>query len=204
MTETIPVYIKGKDEVLQAEPAPGNQAIQPDKEPVTPPQALPKGDAKATAKTAKVTLVLDPLSITRVLSEGQKQTKLIITVAAIKFEAMVNSKSYRKALATLDELGTDSCAVILQANTDQEAGIHRQAKLRKQQHLSTVCHTLWHLHINENWPIDGELFAEVAKRHGNKKGLGASTIRAWFYDDMKPMLELLGGGMCVTHSLVKK
>jgi hypothetical protein len=32
MTETIPVYIKGTDKVLQAEPAPGNQAIQPDKE----------------------------------------------------------------------------------------------------------------------------------------------------------------------------
>jgi hypothetical protein len=119
MTETIPVYIKGTGEVLQAEPAPGNQAIQPDKEPVTPPQALPKGDAKATAKTAKVTLVLDPASITRVLSEGKKQTKLIITVAAIKFEAMINSKSYRKALATLDELGADSCNVILQASMTQ-------------------------------------------------------------------------------------
>jgi hypothetical protein len=79
-------------------------------------KALPKGDAKASAKAAKVTLVLDPLSITRVLSEGQKQTKLVVTVASMKFEAMVNSKSYRKALATLDELGADSCNVILQAS----------------------------------------------------------------------------------------
>ena len=80
MTETIPVYIKGSDTVLQAEPAPGNQPIQPDNEPAAPPKALSKVDAKATAKAAKVTLVLDPLSITRVLSEGQKQTKLVVTV----------------------------------------------------------------------------------------------------------------------------
>jgi len=37
MTETIPVYIKGTDTVLQAEPAPDNQAIQIDTEPGTPP-----------------------------------------------------------------------------------------------------------------------------------------------------------------------
>ncbi|MEI7996917.1 MAG: hypothetical protein WCH01_18640 [Methylococcaceae bacterium] len=30
MTETIPVYIKATDKVLQAEPAPDNQAIQTD------------------------------------------------------------------------------------------------------------------------------------------------------------------------------
>ena len=116
MTETIPVYIKGTDKVLQAEPAPGNQAIQSEKEEAAPPKALPKGDAKATAKAAKVTLVLDPLSIARVLSEGQKQTKVIVTVASMKFEAMVNSKSYRKALASIDELGADNCNVILQAS----------------------------------------------------------------------------------------
>ena len=116
MTEPIPVYIKGKDEVLQAEPAPTNQVIHSDTEPVAPPKVLPKGDAKASAKTAKVTLVLDPLSITRVCSEGKKQTKLIITVATMKFEAMINSKSYRKALASIDELGADNCSVILQAS----------------------------------------------------------------------------------------
>ena len=137
MTEVIPVYIKGKDEVLLLEPAPTNQAIHGDKEATAaPPKVLPKGDAKASAKTAKVTLVLDPLSITRVNSEGQKQTKLIITVGAMKFEAMVNSKSYRKALVTLDELGADSCAVILQASMTvpgklESAGIAVQPKAPK-------------------------------------------------------------------------
>jgi len=32
MTETIPVYTKGTNKVLQAEPAPGNQVIQGDQE----------------------------------------------------------------------------------------------------------------------------------------------------------------------------
>ena len=53
------------------------------------------------------------------LSEGQKQIKLIITVGTMKFEAMVNSKSYRKALASIDELGTDNCNIILQASMTQ-------------------------------------------------------------------------------------
>jgi hypothetical protein len=136
MTDPIPVFIKGTDKVLLAEPAPGNQAIQPEKEVITPPIVLPKGDAKASAKTAKVTLVLDPLSITRVLSEGQKQIKLIVTVASMKFEAMVNSKSYRKALASIDELGANSCNVILQASmtipgTLEAAGLAVMPKLQK-------------------------------------------------------------------------
>jgi hypothetical protein len=134
MTETIPVYIKGTDKVLQAEPAPGNQAIQSEKEEAAPPKALPKGDAKASAKAAKVTLVLDPLSITRVLSEGQKQVKVIVTVASMKFEAMINS--YRKALASIDELGADSCNVILQASMTvpgklEAAGLAVQPKAPK-------------------------------------------------------------------------
>ena len=33
----------------------------------------------------------------------------------MKFEAMVNSKSYRKALASIDEYVPDGCNVILQA-----------------------------------------------------------------------------------------
>jgi hypothetical protein len=136
MSETIPVYIKGTDKVLLAEPAPGNQAIRPEKEAAAPPKALPKGDAKASAKAAKVTLVLDPLSITRVLSEGQKQVKVIVTVASMKFEAMINSKSYRKALASIDELGADSCNVILQASMTvpgklESAGLAVQAKAPK-------------------------------------------------------------------------
>ncbi len=107
----IPVYIKGSGKVLQANPAPGNQHTNAD---TTPAPTLPKGDVKATAKSAKITLVLDPSSITRVDSEGKKQTKLIVTVGAMKFEVMINSKSYRKALALIDEYGMDGCHPIIQ------------------------------------------------------------------------------------------
>jgi hypothetical protein len=83
-----------------------------------------------------VTLVLDPSSITRVCSEGKKQTKLIITVGSMKFEAQVNSKSYRKALASIDELGTDNCNIILQATMAvqgklESAGLAVQPKAQK-------------------------------------------------------------------------
>ena len=136
MTDPIPVYTKGTNKVLQAEPAPVNQAIQAEKEVAAPSLTLPKGDAKASAKTAKVTLVLDPLSITRVLSEGQKQIKLIVTVASMKFEAMCNSKSYRKALALIDELGAGNCNVILQASMTvqgklEAAGLSVMPKVQK-------------------------------------------------------------------------
>ncbi len=54
----------------------------------------------------------------------------------MKFEAMVNSKSYRKALASIDELGADSCAVILQAAMTvpgklESAGLAVQPKIPK-------------------------------------------------------------------------
>ena len=54
----------------------------------------------------------------------------------MKFEAMVNSKSYRKALATIDELGADNCNVILQASMTvpgklESAGLAVQAKAPK-------------------------------------------------------------------------
>jgi hypothetical protein len=82
--------------------------------------------------------------------------------------------------------------LIMAFNTDQEAGKHKASKLRKEKHLNTVCHTLWHLHINEKMPIDEHLFKKVAKRH-KAAYLSASTIKSWFYSDIKPMLDIMGG-----------
>ena len=135
MSETIPVYLKSTDEVVLLNPAPGTQVIHGEEE-IAPPKILPNGIAKASAKSAKVTLVLDPLSITRVNSEGKKQTRLVVTVGAMKFDVMVNSKSYRKALIALDELGTDNCTVIIQASMTvmgklEAAGLAVQPKAPK-------------------------------------------------------------------------
>ena len=130
------VKIKGKDDIVLLEKAPANQVVRTDMPDLAPPKVLPKGDAKASAKSAKVTLVLDPASITEVSSEGKKQTKLIVAVGTMKFEAMVNSKSYRKAFVSLAELGADNCTVILQASMTvmgklEAAGLAVQPKAKK-------------------------------------------------------------------------
>lgn len=70
----------------------------------------------ASAKSAKITLVLDTASIARINSEGKKQVKLVVQVGEMKFTTELNSKSYRKALATIDELGADNCNAILQGS----------------------------------------------------------------------------------------
>jgi hypothetical protein len=141
MSSSIPVYIKGKDEVVLLSPAPVNQIVHGDQEEIAPPKILPNGIAKASAKSAKVALVLDPLSITRVNSEGKKQTRLVVTVGAMKFDVMVNSKSYRKALIALDELGADNCTVIIQASMPafgklEAAGLSVQPKAPKSEAMA--------------------------------------------------------------------
>jgi hypothetical protein len=102
-----------------------------------------KGVAKATAKAAKITLVLDPASITKVDSTGQKQTKLKITVDAMVFEVDLNSKSYRKAIASIDELGVDNCNAILQGAMKEKgkiegAGLAVQPKKAKEESKEEV------------------------------------------------------------------
>jgi len=97
-----------------------------------------KGVVKATAKSVKVTLVLDPAGITRIDSIGQKQVKVRITVEAMTLEADLNSKSYRKALTTIDELGAENCNVILQGSMKiqgkiEGAGLAVQPKKAKEE-----------------------------------------------------------------------
>ena len=110
--DTVTVYIKGKDEVLslkKAPPLPIDDINKP-----TPAKAK-NHHITGVAKSAKVTLVIDPASITEMDSVGKKQVKIIVTVGPMKFEAMLNSKSYRKALTSIEEYGADQCNAILQA-----------------------------------------------------------------------------------------
>jgi len=118
MKESIPIYTKGTKEVTYAAPATTPsvqndlqaQAVPEKKQP----EQLPNGIAKGTAKTVKVALVIDPASITHVNSIGKKQTRLEVTADGMKFNATLNSKSYRKALLALEEFGLDGCNVVLQ------------------------------------------------------------------------------------------
>jgi len=114
MKDSIPIYTKGKTGVTHAVPATKYETKAIDPIDIQP-EVLPKGEARCTAKTAKVTLVIDPSSLTRVDSIGKKQIKLVVSVGTMKFNAMLNSKGYRKALVALDEFGIDGCSIILQA-----------------------------------------------------------------------------------------
>jgi hypothetical protein len=133
---TVIVTIKGTDEVMLLEQAPANQVVNTDMPAIEPPKVLPKIDAKATAKSAKVTLVLEPSSITEVSTEGRKQTKLVVTIGAMRFDAQVSSKSYRKMFVTLNELGIENCNIILQASMTvmgklESVGLAVQPKAKK-------------------------------------------------------------------------
>jgi hypothetical protein len=132
--DTVTVYIKGKDEVLSLKQAPTSQTDEINNQP----RAKSNNQhITGVAKSAKVTLVIDPASITEMDSVGKKQVKIIVTVGPMKFEAMLNSKSYRKALTSIEEYGADHCNAILQATMVKQgvlesAGLIIQPKPVKQ------------------------------------------------------------------------
>jgi len=70
----------------------------------------------AVAKGLKVTLVIEPASIPVIDSTGKKTVTLTIQVANtdIKVTTSLSSKSYRKAMNSIEELGVDNCNAILQ------------------------------------------------------------------------------------------
>lgn len=74
------------------------------------------GVVKATSQSVKTTLVLDPASITGINSIGKKQVPIRITIGNIVLEARLNSKTYRKALTAINELGVENCTAILQGS----------------------------------------------------------------------------------------
>ena len=111
--------------------------------PVKTPAVAAGDTVKASAKSAKITLVLDASSISRIDSTGKKQVKLVVQVGEMKFTADLNSKSYRKALATFDELGVDNCMAILQGSMPkfgvlEGVGLVVQAKKVKEEQPPSV------------------------------------------------------------------
>jgi sRNA-binding protein len=89
----------------------------------------------ATAKTLKVTLVIDPSCIPRTDSNGLKTMPLRVNIdnTSMSVTANVSAKSYRKALSSIDEHGVDNCNVIVQGAMKQygvidDAGLVVQPK----------------------------------------------------------------------------
>ncbi len=79
------------------------------------PVKAPSGNV-AIAKGLKVTLVIEPASIPIIDSTGKKTVTFSIQVANtdIKVTTTINSKSYRKVINSIEELGADGCNAILQ------------------------------------------------------------------------------------------
>jgi hypothetical protein len=89
-------------------------------------------------RSLKVTVLLDPAEIAALRApEGQPRTRLQVRAGGRMVTADVNSKSVRKAIATIREYGPDGCVLMLQGKLDhadviQECGLAAQLKTPKE------------------------------------------------------------------------
>jgi hypothetical protein len=88
------------------------------------------------AKALKVTAVLNPAAVAGIPTpNGVPKATLRITAGGRTYSAEINMKSLRRCIATINEAGPDSVAVVLQGkladNVIQEAGIVAQPKTQK-------------------------------------------------------------------------
>jgi hypothetical protein len=138
------------EKVIVAEPvtvAPVVEEVKPKKltlKPKTPPvESTPVIQAKPVANNGdyaksrglKVTLVLDPASIPNIDSTGMKKVPLKVQIGEDGLIATteLSSKSYRKALSSIEEYGVEGCNAILQGAMKQygvidDAGLVVQPK----------------------------------------------------------------------------
>ena len=90
-----------------------------------------------TARSLKVTVVLDPASLLVVpVRDGQQRTVLNVRLPDRTVSADVATKSVRKAIAAITEYGPDGCAAIIQGRLAAgdiivEAGLVVQQKVVK-------------------------------------------------------------------------
>jgi hypothetical protein len=99
-----------------------------------------------TAKSAKLTLVLDPAEVAAwAVPEGQKHFKFKVRYIDAHIEVQLSTKGARKTVAIVKELGVDGVAVIIQGKLKvgqtatgqttisiEEAGILAQPKSKKE------------------------------------------------------------------------
>jgi sRNA-binding protein len=118
---------------------PKKLTLKPKTPPVetTPIQAQPVENSGDCAKSRglKVTLVLDPASIPNIDSTGMKKVPLKVQIGEDGLIATteLSSKSYRKALNSIEEYGVERCNAILQGAMKQygvieDAGLVVQPK----------------------------------------------------------------------------
>jgi hypothetical protein len=93
-----------------------------------------------TAKSAKLTLVLDPAEVAAwAVPEGQKHFKFKVRYLDAHVEVQLSTKGARKTVSIVKELGVDGVAVIIQGKLNvgkttisiEEAGILAQPRAKK-------------------------------------------------------------------------
>jgi hypothetical protein len=85
--------------------------------------AHPAGYLGLTAKSVKLTLVVDPATLTDlVVPSGSKRPRFLIHVADRKLSGDLNPKSLRKVIATVTEHGPDNVAVLVQGKLGAKDG----------------------------------------------------------------------------------
>ncbi len=93
-----------------------------------------------TAKTVKVTLVVNPAEIAALsVPNGTSITQVCVEVAGRQITVALNAKKLRKVISTINEFG-DSAVVILQGKLEQDpstkADILAEAGLTVQQRVA--------------------------------------------------------------------
>jgi sRNA-binding protein len=136
------------EKVIVAEPVvPVVEEVKPKKltlKPKTPPaeitpviqaQTVANSGDCAKSRGLKVTLVLDPASIPNIDSTGMKKVPLKVQIGEDGLIATteLSSKSYRKAISSIEEYGVEGCNAILQGAMKQygvidDAGLVVQPK----------------------------------------------------------------------------
>jgi len=88
-----------------------------------------------TAKSMKVTLVLDPAEVARLEApDGKPRVAIAIRLPDRRVSVDLSAKSVRKAIAVIREHGSDNVAAIIQGKLAgdfvTEAGLVAQAKVK--------------------------------------------------------------------------
>lgn len=92
-----------------------------------------------TAKSIKVTLVLNPAEVEALVAPEGRQFRTKILAGGSMLDVPLSGKGVRKAIAVINELGAENVAVIIQgklrlggALAVEEAGILAQPRAKKE------------------------------------------------------------------------
>ena len=91
------------------------------------------------AKSAKITLILNPAEVLSLSAPEGKQFKMTVSYQGFPISIPLNGKGVRKVISAIREVGIDNVAVIVQGKLKigptlslEEAGILAQPRVKKE------------------------------------------------------------------------